>query len=118
MRDTVAFYLSVAGLRNSRKDDGMPVKRLLALFVLVACVCSAQTLLFKSGFENNTTIAPIPNPSTTTSGYTLPISGTDNSTGYTWPIPLWSPSAMGVKVGGGCDPSGDCLDADHYFPSF
>lgn len=50
---------------------------------------STPTLLFKSGFESAVSLAPV---SGGFSQYQY-IQGTDNSTGFTFPIKAWSPSA-------------------------
>ena len=72
-------------------DINRLLRPLLALLVM-ALGASAQTLLFKSGFEGNTALDTI--PSNATSDYFQHFSGLDTTTGFTWPMSFWSAYAV------------------------
>ena len=76
---------------RSTSDINRVLRPLLAL-MLMALGASAQTLLFKSGFEGNTTLDTI--PSSATGDYFQHFSGLDTTTGYTWPMNFWSVYAV------------------------
>jgi hypothetical protein len=93
------------------------VKQVLITLALCACVCSAQTAPgtpFASGFENNTLLSPVP-AGNGPSGVFQSLSGTDTSSGYTWPFNGWNSGAFGVHI----DPAnGDTSPyASHFFNS-
>jgi len=83
-----------------------PVKRLLSLvftLFLFSASSLAQTLLFSTGFEPNTTLNSLPSSSFSCgSGCSmfLGFSGTDNSTGFTFPLPQFGGSASvnGIRI--------------------
>lgn len=91
----------------------MPVKRLLCAAALLFAgvlsqICSAQHLLFKSGFEPNTALGPLGGQ---TGGYTQPLTGTDTSTGFSWnSFPFGA--TIGVHDNGESDPL-----SNHFFNS-
>lgn len=88
----------------------MPVKRFLPVLALFLAGGLPQILLaqqvFKSGFENNTTIGP--DNGFGGSGFFQSVTGTDTSTGYTWPLNLWGAQQMGIHL----DPEDGYTDAD------
>jgi len=66
------------------------------VLVLLLCQGSFTDLLFKSGFESDTQVTT---PETYSNSVSI-FSGTDNSTGYTWPInlgPFMDPDQTGVQ---------------------
>src|SRR5690242_10604866 len=75
-------------LRLNRSRAGL---LLLGLMVLTLAA-SAQNALFKSGFEGTSTLESIP-PSATSDDYQH-FSGTDTTTGYTWPMNFWGNFAV------------------------
>jgi len=77
----------------------MSLKRLLpvALIFVVSASCFAQTLLFSSGFEPNTTLSSI-NFGMDGAGHWLSFSGTDNSTGQSWTNPPFTANYWGARV--------------------
>src|SRR5579885_2452730 len=58
---------------------------------LLAALAPAQTRLFMSGFEGNSTLSAI--PSSATGDNYQHFSGSDNTTGYTWPMNFWGASS-------------------------
>lgn len=79
----------------------------MIVLVLVLCQCSFATLLFKTGFESGTAIGA------RRSSAVCPMSGTDNSTGYTWPINLGSymdPNLTGAQCLTGGSPWTDYME--------
>ena len=91
-----------------------PVKRLLpfALILILAVPCLAQTLLFKSGFEPNTTLDPVPNVTANGSSFWINFHGTDNSSGFTWPFSTWAAASNGIRLNSSIN-SGDSLQ-NHF----
>ncbi len=70
-------------------------------------------LLFKSGFGGNVTLGP--EPGNGPKGYGQAITGTDQSTGFSWPIAAWSPAHSGLHL----DPMSGSTDpySSHFFNS-
>ena len=73
---------------------------------------SGPKLLFKSGFESAVNLAPV---SGGFSQYQY-IQGTDNSTGYTWPVKAWSPGTalsglLGVVTSSNLNPAPEDFNA-------
>ena len=94
--------LSVSKLQHPGKASHPPAKNrshavplLLGLMVL-ALGASAQNRLFKSGFEGSTTLEAI--PSSATSDYYQHFSGSDTTTGYTWPMSFWGSYAVSTGM--------------------
>lgn len=68
------------------------VIRLASALMVLALGASAQTLLFKSGFEGNTALDAI--PSNATGDDFQHFSGLDSTTGFTWPMSFWGAYAV------------------------
>jgi chitodextrinase len=80
------------------KPNGRPrprtnrlIRPLVAL-MLMSLGASAQTLLFKSGFEGNTALETI--PADATGDDFQHFSGLDSTTGFTWPMSFWNVYAV------------------------
>ncbi len=85
-------FVSASKISNClRTQRNRLVRPLLALMV-VSLGASAQTLLFKSGFEGNTALDAI--PSSATGDDFQHFSGLDTTTGFTWPMSFWSAYAV------------------------
>jgi len=78
-----------------KKYQSRTARTVLALMAL-ALGASAQTRLFSSGFEGNTTLEAI--PSSATSDDYQHFSGSDSTTGYTWPMSFWNDYAVSTGM--------------------
>jgi hypothetical protein len=92
----------------------MAIRRLLYVKALVFTgilqFCSAQHLLFKTGFEGNV-LPPIPSNQPGGAAYFQYFSGTDNSSGYNWgDFPFQDATAVSLHN----EPYGTDLVANHF----
>jgi chitodextrinase len=78
-----------------KKYKSRTARTVLALMAL-ALGASAQNRLFSSGFEGNTALEAI--PSSATSDDYQHFSGSDNTTGYTWPMSFWGAYAVSTGM--------------------